>query len=94
MKLINNITIHSARENDDRTMILDWCNSRFEQGTWHLYSDYRTEGCFSVIVSNAIDAELYILTWGGFILDITYQSTQILQIDEETFDRVFEINVE
>ena len=63
------IVVHSARENEDREMITDWCRENFKSNNWHLFSDYREEGTFSLKFNSSIDADFYILKWGGFVVE-------------------------
>lgn len=92
MKIINSIVVHSKRENEDRLEITNWCKQTFGNNDWWMNSDYREEGCFKLTFTNPKDAEFYILKWGGMILEIIYDPVQVLQVDEENFNKLFEID--
>ena len=91
MKVIDKIVIHSARENEDRDMISKWCSNTFQKHTWYMNSDYREEGCFKLTFASEKDASLYLLKWGGFVIDIIYKAEEVFRIDNEVFNSIFEV---
>ena len=90
---MSRVVIHSCKENDERQQVLDWCESAFGNGggKWYSRSNYRDEGTFELIFSDQAAANLYMLRWGGKILDIEYQENFQLKVDPEAFEQLFEI---
>lgn len=93
MKVVNRVVIHSCRENDERAAALDWCEQAFGDKNvgWSSRSNYREEGTFDLIFTNQNYADLYMMRWGGKILDIEYIEDGRQQVDPDVFARLFEI---
>lgn len=64
--------LHPSIGNDLRQDVSDWCVNTLEDLGWNMTSNYdRTDrGTFDVRVTDRQAAELFLLRWGGQVVDV------------------------
>lgn len=94
MKIINYILIHPHISNLRRTEVLNWCMKEFGEYNndiwrWNITSNYdrSDDGTFDIYFKNRVDAQWFLIRFGGEVIEINYDGTDI---EQETFNTLFD----
>lgn len=94
MKHIKKLKVHPGLGNDLRQEVIEWCSKQWgeynnEDSFWGPTSNYeRSEhGTFDVIFTDLKAAQIFLLRWGGQVVDVEYEET--FAPDQEVLSKLF-----
>jgi hypothetical protein len=70
--MIRHYVLHPEIGNDQRREVREWCKTSLKDYYWFMNSNYKRSlsGTFDITVTDLHAAELFILRWGGQIVDV------------------------